>query len=58
MLRCNAERTRKLRYSLGAGDVLIMSGSTQELWTHSVPKRAAADMPRVNLTFRRVVVSQ
>ena len=29
MLRCNEDKTRKLRFPLGAGDVLIMSGATQ-----------------------------
>ena len=58
MLRCNADRTKKLRYPLGAGDVLVMSGSTQDLWTHSIPKRANADLPRINLTFRKVVHRQ
>ncbi len=58
MLRCNADRTRKLRYPLGPGDVLIMSGTTQDFWTHSVPKRAGVEQPRVNLTFRKVVQRQ
>lgn len=29
LLRHNAERGRKLRFPLGGGDVLIMSGATQ-----------------------------
>ncbi len=29
MLRCNDDKARKLRFLLGAGDVLIMSGATQ-----------------------------
>jgi len=29
MLRCNEDKSRKLRFPLGAGDVLIMTGATQ-----------------------------
>jgi hypothetical protein len=29
MLRCNDDKARKLRFPLGDGDVLIMSGTTQ-----------------------------
>ena len=29
MLRCNDDKARKLRFPLGHGDVLIMSGNTQ-----------------------------
>ena len=29
MLRCNDDKAHKLRFPLGAGDVLVMSGATQ-----------------------------
>ena len=37
---------------LGHGDLLVMTGRSQRDWTHSVPRRARVDAPRINLTFR------
>lgn len=39
---------------LHQGDACIMTGSTQEHFTHSIPKRATAS-PRISLTFRYLV---
>jgi len=39
---------------LNSGDVLIMRGSTQQLWEHEVPRSKVVKEPRVNLTFRKV----
>ena len=49
-----------VRYTLGAGSLLIMSGSTQRHWEHCVLKEPrkpgeAVAGPRINITFRRVV---
>ena len=38
--------------SLSSGTLLVMSGKTQKLWEHSVPKRKRIKQERVNLTFR------
>ena len=38
-------------YHLGRGDLLVMGGSCQRTWDHSVPKVARAG-PRISLTFR------
>ena len=54
ILRSNADITRKVKFSLGHGDVLVMRGATQQHWSHSVPKRKGCG-PRINLTFRTVV---
>jgi alkylated DNA repair dioxygenase AlkB len=40
-------------YELGRGDLLVMGGTCQRTWDHSVPKVAAAG-PRISLTFRPV----
>jgi hypothetical protein len=45
---------RKLCVPLGNGDVLIMRGTLQRYWQHTVPKRARG-VARISLTFRRVV---
>jgi alkylated DNA repair dioxygenase AlkB len=38
-------------FLLGRGDLLVMGGSSQRTWQHSVPKAAAAG-PRISVTFR------
>lgn len=37
------------------GSLLIMRGSTQSNWLHSLPKRAKVKNARINLTFRNIV---
>lgn len=39
-------------FSLGHGDLVVMSGRSQLDWTHAVPKRARVTEPRINLTYR------
>lgn len=53
VLRRNTDHSDRLVFSLSHGDVLIMRGTTQQHWMHSVPKRAAQG-ERLNLTFRQV----
>jgi alkylated DNA repair dioxygenase AlkB len=40
------------RYDLGRGDLLVMGGSCQRTWEHSVPKTAVAVGPRISVQFR------
>lgn len=37
------------------GSFLIMAGKTNSFWEHQVPKTSKPVLPRINLTFRRVV---
>jgi len=37
------------------GSLLIMKGSTQQYWLHSLPPSKRITMPRINLTFRTIV---
>jgi len=53
-LRRKDDPTVKVETPLHHGDLLIMSGPTQSLWHHQVPKTATPVGERVNLTFRRV----
>lgn len=46
-----ADSGRGRRYDLHTGDLLVMGGTCQHTWQHSVPKAAAAG-PRVSVTFR------
>lgn len=41
---------------LKTGYWLIMAGETQRFWQHQVPKTAAAVAPRVNLSFRHMIL--
>jgi len=36
------------------GSLLIMKGTTQTHWLHSLPKTKTVALPRVNLTFRKI----
>ncbi len=38
-------------YTPGPGDLLVMGGSCQRTWQHSIPKVAAAG-PRISVTYR------
>ncbi|HEV3326570.1 MAG TPA: alpha-ketoglutarate-dependent dioxygenase AlkB, partial [Puia sp.] len=53
-------RHRKTRETvslqLEPGSLLVMHGTTQTHWMHSLPKTAKVMQPRVNLTFRTMIV--
>lgn len=46
-----SEGGSSLAWSLGHGDLMVMGGSFQRTWRHSVPKVASAN-PRIALMFR------
>lgn len=59
-----AERKFSLKHKLSKqtvslmlenGSLLVMKGSTQTNWLHSLPKTKTIHKPRVNLTFRTIV---
>lgn len=41
-----------LSWRLGRGDLLVMGGTCQRTWEHTVPKAAAAAGPRISITLR------
>jgi len=43
---------RSLRLPQGHGDLLVMGGSCQRTWEHSVPKTAKPVGPRISIQFR------
>jgi hypothetical protein len=55
-MRRKADNADKYEFQLGGGAVLVMAGSCQATWEHSVPARAKAPGERINLTFRHVIV--
>ncbi len=46
--------TEVLSIDLNHGDVLIMSGETQQNYLHQIPRSAKKMGPRINMTFRNV----
>lgn len=47
----------KYEYMLEHGSLLVMKGSTQELFKHSLPKMLKVKEMRINVTFRKVKIS-
>lgn len=49
---------KPLKLPLGSGDMILMRGSTQSMWLHSIPKRKGGDSDRgrINITFRKALV--
>ena len=48
-----------MKLKLESGDMILMRGTTQSKWLHSIPKRAgkvAGEKGRINITLRRAVV--
>ena len=54
-----ASETKPLKLPLGSGDMVLMRGSTQSKWLHSIPKRKGGESGngRINITFRRAMVA-
>ena len=49
------KRQETVDIMLGHGDLLVMAGTLQHHWLHSVPKTKKLKTPRINLTFRRIL---
>ncbi len=47
------ESKETVSLELEDGSLLLMKGSTQKYWLHSLPKTTKVDEPRINLTFRQ-----
>jgi alkylated DNA repair dioxygenase AlkB len=41
-----------LRHEVGHGDLLVMGGTCQRSWQHSIPKTSRATGPRISIQFR------
>jgi len=51
-------KEKKQELVLHHGDLLIMSGSTQHYWQHSIPRTRKPLSARINLTFRHIKQSK
>ena len=56
VLRHNATKEKRA-LELAHGSLLLMGGTLQHHWTHEVPKTNQHVSERINLTFRRFIVS-
>jgi alkylated DNA repair dioxygenase AlkB len=50
------ETNEKVKILLEPGSVLLMGGDCQKNWKHELPKRLRVKDPRINLTFRSVLM--
>ena len=51
----NKQSKKIISILLEHGSLLLMKGQTQKNWLHSLPKSKNITLPRINLTFRRMV---
>lgn len=49
------QSNKALDILLHSGDLLLMSGTLQQHWRHCLPKSKQTKLPRVNLTFRKII---
>ncbi len=54
LLRKKVDHSQCLAFDLTHGSLLWMSGDTQKVWEHSIPKSDRPVGPRINLTFRAI----
>lgn len=52
------ETKQRVSMVLQKGSLLVMKGSTQKHWLHSLPKTTKVTTPRINLTFRSIHLSK
>jgi alkylated DNA repair dioxygenase AlkB len=52
LLRPRDGNSPVLRHDVGHGDLLVMGGSCQRTWEHSVPKSTRVTGPRISVQFR------
>lgn len=43
---------QSIRFELAGGDLLVMGGSCQRTWEHSIPKSARGSGPRISVQYR------
>ena len=55
VLKSRIDPATKLAIALLHGSLLVMRGQTQREYRHALPKSARPLLPRINLTFRRIV---
>jgi len=55
-LRRYKEKSKPILLELHTGSLLIMKGATNHYWEHRIPKTSQHLQPRINLTFRNIIL--
>lgn len=50
------DKTDKKEFLLNSGSLIIMKGAFQHNWEHQIPLQKTVSAPRLNLTFRKVII--
>ena len=53
-LKHKKDSNLRFKINLSHGSLLLMMGTTQHHWLHSIPKTSRPIGPRINLTFRKI----
>lgn len=53
--RRKADHRSRYRLVLANGSLLVMQGPLQRDWEHRIPKSSLPMIPRINLTFRKII---
>uniref|UniRef100_A0A8C6UWH2 DNA oxidative demethylase ALKBH2 n=1 Tax=Neogobius melanostomus TaxID=47308 RepID=A0A8C6UWH2_9GOBI len=53
----NRSHIKPVKLELAHGSLLLMNPPTNTFWYHSLPIRKKVVAPRINLTFRRILIS-
>ena len=48
--------TEKLQLELSPGSLVVMKGGLQHNWLHQIPTQKRIKEPRINLTFRNIII--
>lgn len=56
LMRNKSDHTITFKTPLKSGEMILMKGTTQSKWDHSIPKRKGDIGGRINITFRKAVV--
>ena len=55
-LRTYSGKKERLTLSPASGSLIVMNGESQHYWEHALPKSKSVLLPRLNITFRRVII--
>lgn len=55
-LRDHAGKKERITLNPASGSLILMNGECQHYWEHALPKSKKIELPRLNITFRKVIV--
>lgn len=57
LIKHKQDKTLKFGINLTPGSLLLMKGTMQHHWMHAIPKASKICEPRINLTYREIVIN-